>query len=333
VIERVTRILPAAPEAIHEAAAVLRRGGLVAFPTETVYGLGADAQNETALRALFAAKGRPADHPVILHLADAALVDPFAAEVPNAARQLAGRFWPGPLTLVLRRSQRVSDLVTGGLGTVGIRVPGHPVALALLHEFGGPIAAPSANRFGRVSCTRAEHVMQELAGYVDLILDGGACPVGVESTIIDLSGSQPAVLRPGAVTSEQIVAVLGRAIGGPSADGPRVSGSLPSHYAPRASVEIVDSDQLEHQATELAAHGKKVAILSRAPMFIARSNIVVLKVPETDDEFARELYAVLRRVDELNCDVALTALPMEHGLGTAIADRLRRAAGPREEEA
>src|SRR5438552_9445632 len=174
---------------------MLRRGGLVAFPTETVYGLGADAENDAAMRALFASKGRPADHPVIVHLADAALMDQFAAEVPETARKLAAAFWPGPMTLVLRRNTRISNLVTGGLDTVGLRVPAHPVAHALLNEFGGPIAAPSANRFGRVSCTRAEHVVTELGEHVDLILDGGECDVGVESTIIDLSGKRPAILR------------------------------------------------------------------------------------------------------------------------------------------
>ena len=197
-IERATRTLPADGDSIPEAAAILRRGGLVAFPTETVYGLGADAENAAAMRALLAAKGRPADHPVIVHLADAALVEQFAADVPPAARQLAAAFWPGPMTLVLRRSQRVSDLVTGGLDTVGLRVPGHPVAQALLRELNGPIAAPSANRFGRVSCTRAQHVALELAGHIDLIVDGGECGVGIESTIIDVSGKRPAVLRPGA---------------------------------------------------------------------------------------------------------------------------------------
>jgi L-threonylcarbamoyladenylate synthase len=329
VIESVTKVLASDAEAIRQAAAVLRRGGLVAFPTETVYGLGADAENETALQALFAAKGRPADHPVIVHLADAGQLERFAIEIPPAAKKLAAAFWPGPMTLVLRRGGRVSNLVTGGLDTVGIRVPGHPVAEALLREFGGPIAAPSANRFGRVSCTRAEHVLEELNGHVDLILDGGECPIGLESSIIDLSGSEPAILRPGAVTAEQIAAVLGRAPAGSAATRPRVSGSLPSHYAPHAKVEIIASDQLEPRATQLAAQGKKIAVLSREPRFIAKAGIVILAVPENDEEFAHALYSLLRRVDDLGCDVVLTTLPIELGLGTAIADRLRRAAGPR----
>jgi L-threonylcarbamoyladenylate synthase len=325
----VTRILPADGESIHEAAAILRGGGLVVFPTETVYGLGAAADNETAVRAMFAAKGRPADHPVIVHVADISQLDQVATAVPAIARQLADAFWPGPLTLVVRRADRISRLVTGGLDTIGVRVPAHPIAHALLREFGGPVAAPSANRFGRVSATTAEHVAEELTGRVDLILDGGACPVGLESTIVDVSSGPTAILRPGAVTAEQIAAVLDTPISGPGRSTPRVSGSLPSHYAPRARVEIVDEEQLPLRAGVLAREGKKVAVLSRQWLPIAGPNIVVLAVPEIDDDLARLLYAILRRVDELGCDVALTSLPSEQGLGTAIADRLRRAAGPR----
>lgn len=301
----------------------------MAFPTETVYGLGANAENEPAVRAMFAAKGRPADHPVIVHLSDASLMDELAAEVPPVARRLAAAFWPGPMTLVLRRSGHVSKLVTGGLDTVGLRVPSHPIAQALLMEFGGPIAAPSANRFGRVSCTRAEHVAEELGGRVDLILDGGECPVGLESTIIDVSGEAPAILRPGAVTAEQIAAVMGAPLDQPSAIAPRVSGNLPSHYAPRARVEIVRADELGWRANQLAAEGKQVAVLCHERPSLS-DGIVVLALPETYDEMAQSLYSILRRVDELGCDVALTTLPVETGLGAAIADRLRRAAGPRD---
>jgi L-threonylcarbamoyladenylate synthase len=233
------------------------------------------------------------------------------------------------MTLVLKRSERVSRLVTGALDTVGLRVPAHPLAQALLKEFCGPIAAPSANRFGRVSATRAEHVAEELAGRVDLILDGGDCPVGVESTIIDLSGQGPAVLRPGAVTVEQIAAVLGCAVSGAAQDAPRVSGSLPSHYAPRARLELVAADQLSVRAEQLAREGSKVAVLTRSPIANSPSAIVVLALPEAAADLARELYSLLRRVDELGCDAALTTLPLEEGLGAAVADRLRRAAGPR----
>jgi L-threonylcarbamoyladenylate synthase len=327
----VTKVVPADASAILEAARILRRGGLVAFPTETVYGLGADAENEPALRALFAAKGRPADHPVIMHLADASQVENYAADIPAEGRKLAAAFWPGPMTLVLRRNNRVSNLVTGGLDTVGLRVPVHPVAQALLREFAGPIAAPSANRFGRVSCTRAEHVLQELDGLIDLILDGGECEVGLESTIIDLSRREPAILRPGAVTADMITNVLGHAPSGHSIASPRVSGSLPSHYAPTARVEIVTADQIRSRSNELRASGQKIAIVTQLPHHLADINdeIQVLLLPDAPEKLAHDLYAVLRRVDDLGCDIALVTLPAEHGLGWAIVDRLRRAAGPR----
>ena len=265
-----------------------------------------------------------------MHLADASLVERYADEVPPAARKLAAAFWPGPMTLVLRRSERVSDLVTGGLETVGIRVPCHPVAQALLQEFGGPIAAPSANRFGRVSCTRAQHVADELGDRVDLILDGGECSIGLESTIIDVSSSEPSILRPGGVTAEQITAVLGGRLAAQKADAPRVSGSLPSHYAPRARVEVVADENIALRAKELAAQVKKVALLTRDSPPIAAANIVILTAPSDAVEFGHELYSLLRRADELGCDVILTALPADQGLGAAIADRLRRAAGPQE---
>jgi L-threonylcarbamoyladenylate synthase len=327
----VTKVVTADASAVCEAAAILRTGALVAFPTETVYGLGADAENEAALRALFAAKGRPADHPVIMHLADASQIDRYAAEVPPKARQLATAFWPGPMTLVVHRKDRVSNLVTGGLDTVGIRVPVHPVAQALLREFGGPIAAPSANRFGRVSCTCAEHVLQELDGRVDLILDGGECEVGLESTIIDVSRGAPAILRPGAVTAEMVASVLGRVPSGQSAAAPRVSGSLPSHYAPKARVEIVPADWLQDRASELRAGGQKVAVLCQSNLKYspAEKDIQILDLPASPHELAHSLYALLRRVDDMDSDVALVSLPPEQGLGAAIADRLRRAAGPR----
>jgi L-threonylcarbamoyladenylate synthase len=329
-IDRPTTVLSASDDSIRQAAAALRAGKLVVFPTETVYGLGADAENIAAVRAMFAAKERPADHPVIVHLADAALIEDFAAEVPPAAWQLAAAFWPGPMTLVLRKNSRVNDLVTGGLPTVGLRVPSHPVAQALLREFGGPIAAPSANRFGGVSATRAAHVAEELAGRVDLILDGGPCAVGLESSIIDVTSGLPAVLRPGAVTTEQIAAVLDTEISAPAGDAPRVSGSLPSHYAPRARVEILPPDALAPRAQELAAQGQKVALLGRHGQASDDPRVIVLEVSGDEADLGRSLYALLRQVDEWGCDVALASLPAETGLGAAIADRLRRAAGPRD---
>lgn len=332
---RLTTVVPATDDAVARAAELLRAGGLVVFPTETVYGLGADAANEDAVRAMFAAKGRPADHPVIVHLKDEAQIDEFAVEVPAAARQLAAAFWPGPMTLVLRRSERVNELVTGGLPTVGLRVPSHPVARQLLRAFGGPIAAPSANRFGRVSATRAEHVIEELAGRVELILDGGPCEVGLESTIIDVSSGTPAILRPGAVTAEQIAAVLQGELRAPKSSAPRVSGSLASHYAPRARVEIVRADSVLTRARELSACGEKVAVLMQASeigtQLQAVESVAVLRIPGEAAAFARSLYAMLREVDERGCTVAVASLPPDDGLGAAIADRLRRAAGPRDQ--
>ncbi|HEX9452146.1 MAG TPA: L-threonylcarbamoyladenylate synthase, partial [Burkholderiales bacterium] len=219
-------------EEIEKAAAILRAGGLVAFPTETVYGLGADASNPTAVRKIFAAKGRPADHPVIVHVAGTSDLKHWAAEVPRSAWLLAEKFWPGPLTMVLKRAAHVSDLITGGQDTVGLRVPSHPVAQQLLKAFGGGIAAPSANRFGRLSPTTAQHVREELADAVNLVLDGGPSDVGIESTIVDLTRETPAVLRPGRISEQQIADALLVQLGGTAAGRPRVSGSLESHYAP-----------------------------------------------------------------------------------------------------
>jgi L-threonylcarbamoyladenylate synthase len=313
--DSMTIVVSVDDDSIREAAAILRRGGLVAFPTETVYGLGANADDPAAVRAMFAAKGRPADHPVIVHVGSATMLGQWAAEVSRSAAALADAFWPGPLTLVVRRTNRASDLVTGGLETVGLRVPGHPVAQRLLAEFGGAIAAPSANRFGRVSPTTAAHVLTELDGRVDLILDGGPCQVGLESTIVDVSSGQPAVLRPGGITAEQVAAVLGAALTQPSDAAPRVSGSLESHYAPRALVELVSARELASRAQSLSAEGKR---------------FVVLSAPADLQQFARDLYSLLRQADASGCDVILATLPPATGIGVAIADRLRKAAGRRD---
>uniref|UniRef100_UPI002FDD1BFD L-threonylcarbamoyladenylate synthase n=1 Tax=Pelomicrobium sp. TaxID=2815319 RepID=UPI002FDD1BFD len=209
---------------IAKAVDILRAGGLVAFPTETVYGLGADARNPEAVGKIFAAKGRPQHHPVIVHLAEAAQLEAWAVDIPDGARRLAERFWPGPLTLILRRGPGVPDAVTGGQDTVGLRVPAHPVAQALLQAFGGGIAAPSANRFGRLSPTTAQHVEAELDGAVDLILDGGACPVGIESTIVDCAGERPTLLRPGHIGREVLEEALGVRVEAPGPGAPRAPG-------------------------------------------------------------------------------------------------------------
>lgn len=298
---------------IPRAVALLRDGGLVVFPTETVYGLGADASNPTALRRLFAVKGRPVHHPVIVHLASAETIDDWASEVPDEARVLTDRFWPGPLTVILRRRARVLDEVTGGLPTVGLRVPAAPVALDLLAAFGGGLAAPSANRFGHVSPTTAQSVIDELGDAVDLVLDGGPCRVGVESTIVELTGEAPTVLRPGAVTVAQLERALGRSVRPP--EGPsRAPGMLPSHYAPNAAVEIVAAEALAARTEELRQQGRRVVTI----------------VPSADlDTDAHTLYARLREADAHGADVILAVLPEDEGIGAAIADRLRKAAGPR----
>ncbi len=316
-------------EQIATAAEILRRGGLVAFPTETVYGLGADAENEDAVRRVFAAKGRPADHPLIVHVANAESLDEWASDIPEIAWRLAEQFWPGPLTIILKRSERVPEIVTGGLATVGLRVPSHPTALALLRAFGGAIAAPSANRFGRVSPTTAAHVREELGDAVEMVLDGGACNVGLESTIVDLSSGAPTILRPGAITQQDLQRVLDRPVLYGGTDSPRCSGRLESHYAPRATVELLDSQDIVDRALKLSRQHLKVAVLSgHAPVDLPR-DVEHLPLSSDAESCARDLYSALREVDRRACDVALVTLPEETGLGVAIADRLRKAGGPR----
>ena len=315
--------------AIQQGVTILRAGGLVAFPTETVYGLGADAENATAVARIFAAKGRPAHHPLIVHFSNVHDLPAWAAEVPAPAWRLAEHFWPGPLTMILRRHPRVPDAVTGGLDTVGLRVPSHPVAQALLGMFGGGVAAPSANRFGRVSPTTAEHVRSELGALVDYIIEGGACEVGLESTIVDLSSEAPAILRPGGVTQEALEAVLAQPVPFRTGGTVRSPGQLASHYAPQARVVLVSPLDLPAQAAALQAQGLRVALLTKRDGAIQPGALPVFWLPDTLEEMARALYATLRQVDQLGFDAIVVSLPPEQGLGAAIADRLRRAAGPR----
>lgn len=302
----------------------------MAFPTETVYGLGADASNPAALKKIFAVKGRPADHPLIVHIADMSELKHWAAEVPRAAWLLAETFWPGPLTMVLRCAPRVSNLITGGQDTIGVRVPGHPVAQRLLKAFGGGIAAPSANRFGRLSPTTAAHVREELGGQVDLVLDGGACEVGIESTIVDLTRDPPAVLRPGRVSAQQIADALLAPIGENAGDRPRVPGSLAAHYAPSTPLKIVGPDELEAFVRRQA--GRPVAVLARRGRPRDTSAALWHVAPESPDEYARLLYAVLRRLDSAGCQLivveALPPLPE----WAAVRDRLTRAATSQPQE-
>ncbi len=327
---------PDRPE-IERAVAVLRGGGLVALPTETVYGLAADAANEVAVRRVFAVKGRPASHPVIVHVAGVEEIAAWAREVPEAARRLAEAFWPGPLTLVLPRSPRALDVVTGGQDTVALRAPDHPLALAVLRAFGGGIAAPSANRFGHVSPTTADHVRADLGADVDLVLDGGPCAIGVESTIVDLASdpAAPVILRTGAIGADDIARVLGVpvrvAADGPEAGGVRAPGMLAAHYAPRAGVELVSAAEAGPRALALAAGPSRRVVLVAPPEVAAPGLAATARIdaPAEPTEFARRLYAMLREADARGADVALVVPPPESGLGIAVRDRLRRAAAGR----
>jgi L-threonylcarbamoyladenylate synthase len=318
---------PAGADEIARAVGVLRAGGLVAFPTETVYGLGADAANPDAIHRLYAVKGRPADHPVIVHLARATQLAEWAAEVPPAAAVLAGACWPGPLTIVVRRAPGVLDAVTGGLDTVGLRVPGHPLALALLDAFGGGLAAPSANRFGRVSPTNAASVRDSMGDDVDLVLDGGPCTVGVESTIVDCTTEPPRVLRLGGVTGEDLRAALGTEL--PVGGTTRAPGTLASHYAPTARVELVAASVVTDRVARLIGAGERVGVLApHDPGRELPAATVTLATPRDADEYARVLYAALRQADVLGLDVVVAVAPPATGIGRAVADRLQRAATP-----
>jgi L-threonylcarbamoyladenylate synthase len=306
------------------AAKHLFAGDLVAFPTETVYGLGADASNSKAVARIYSVKGRPNDHPLIVHIASMDRMGDWASEVPEYAIALARNFWPGPMTLVLKRSELAGDFVTGGQDTVGVRVPDHVVALALLEAFekagGKGVAAPSANRFGHVSPTTAAAVVKELADYLskdDLVLDGGACAVGVESTIIDCTGLLPRVLRPGAISTAMIEEVTGlKVLNVDGADAIRVSGSLENHYAPAAKVLLCE--------VPIAGQG-----------FIAHKNIetpqgvIRLASPNDDEEFAQILYSALREADAQGLLEVVVVQPIGIGIGVAIRDRLARAANGR----
>lgn len=309
---------------------MLRAGGLVALPTETVYGLGANAEDPVAVARIFQVKGRPPSHPLIVHIAAADQLDDWVEEVPATARLLAERFWPGPLTLVLRRGRRVPLEATGGLETVAVRVPDHPVALALLSAFGGGVTAPSANRFGSVSPTTADHVRAELGDAVDFVLDGGSCQVGVESTIVDVTGGMPSILRPGGVTREDLEAVLGHPVAVPSTSGVRVPGQHPSHYAPRARVVLVEPEKVVAEAELAQEAGHQVGVFLPACFADAAVKAhAVVALPGSLDAYAQGLYGFLRELDQQGCDLIVASLPVEEGLGLAVANRLRRAAGPR----
>ncbi len=318
---------------VEEAVRVLRAGGLLALPTETVYGLGADASNELAVRRIFAVKGRPSNHPLIVHVASLAAARTWSAEFSPEAEKLAAAFWPGPLTLIVKRGPRASDAVTGGQDTVGLRVPSPALTLEVLELFDGGVAAPSANKFGRVSPTTAAHVRAELGDEVDFILDGGPAAVGVESTIVDVSRpGSPRLLRPGGLAREDVERVLGQSVPlatEPVEGGPRAPGLLASHYAPRAGLWLVARpDDLTREAQARVASGSKVAVFGPRGSVVP-AGATLYEVPSDAAGYARVLYALLRRADDEGFDVILAAPPDATGLGLAVRDRLRRAAAPR----
>jgi len=305
---------------VRRAAEILRAGGLVAFPTETVYGLGADASSAAAVARLYAAKNRPADHPVIVHFDSREKAFAWAREIPDAAHKLAARFWPGPLTLILKRSAKAQDFVTGGQDSVGLRVPSHPVAQDLLREFGGGVAAPSANRFGNVSATTAAHVKEEMI--VDLVLDGGASEVGIESTIVDLSEGNPVLLRPGRISKEQLEDFLKLKVREKQTNFPRHSGGLERHYAPKTPARLVPPHALD---AEIAKRADTVAVLA-----FSRPDERVdywIRMPREPHAYAQRLYAALRELDGAQCEAILIETPPESAEWDAIRDRLSRATG------
>ena len=323
------------PAAIAEAAERIRQGGLVGFPTETVYGLGADASNDAAVALIFTAKGRPPEHPLIVHVASAAQVADYASEVPPFAAKLIQAFWPGPLTLILPRRAGVAAAAAGGQNSIGLRCPAHPVALALLQACGTGLAGPSANRFGRVSPTTAQHVQEEL-GEDLLVLDGGPCTVGIESTIVDCTRGQPVLLRPGVLTCAQLEAACGQPVLDKDARSavaaPRASGMLESHYAPNARVRLMDAkglqtglDTLDSKAKGPAARTGTVAVYARNPLRM-NTNILYKRMPEDAALAAQQLFAVLRELDATAVSEIWVQIPPDAPEWEGVRDRLNRAA-------
>ena len=321
------RIVRATQVEIDAAVQALRNGDLVAFPTETVYGLGANAQDPKAVRRIFEIKGRPTTHPVIVHLDSPRFLPRWAREVPEAAAKLAEKFWPGPLTLVLPRAANVHDLITGGQDTIAIRVPSHPMAQQLLTAFGGGIAAPSANRYGRLSPTRAEHVRDELGDAVRIVLDGGECQIGLESTIVSCDKSGVRLLRPGGVTSGQIRAVVGDLLD--AADlttPPRAPGSMPSHYSPTTPMTIVPSGEIDTRAAALSKEGQRIAVLAQRLPLKSHKYVTWINAGHRPVQYAHDLYANLRTLDKGECAHILVQDVPEDERWDAVRDRLIRAA-------
>jgi L-threonylcarbamoyladenylate synthase len=313
------------PARIEEAVALLNAGELVAFPTETVYGLGADARNPVAVARIFAAKGRPVSHPLIVHVSSLAAAQEWIADLPDTARRLAEAFWPGPLTIVLPKAADVPVVVTGGQSTVALRAPAHPVARALLAAFGGGIAAPSANRYGRISPTRAADVHEELGDRVALVLDGGDCEVGLESTIIACLGGRVTLLRPGAISRSQLRDVVGE-VADADAASPRAPGRDRSHYAPRTVLVVIEAARLRSEIERSLASGERLAVLARSGAPVASNQLIWRQLDKRPVEYGRALYAALRELDRVGAARILVEDVPDDEPWAAIADRLRRAA-------
>ncbi len=320
------RVVRATQSELDAAVQALRDGDLVAFPTETVYGLGAHAGHPVALRRVFELKGRPLSHPLIVHLDSVRYLSRWAREVPAAAERLAAAFWPGPLTLVLPRAFNVHPLVTGGQDTIAVRVPSHPMAQQLLTAFGGGIAAPSANRYGRLSPTRAEHVREEFGEELRIVLDGGDSKIGLESTIVACLDGGVRLLRPGAITPSQLRAVVGELLTDRAVDAPRAPGSHGAHYAPVTPVSIVAAEEIEQLASELSATGLRIAVLAQRPPLRAHQFVTWINGGIRPDAYAHELYAHLRALDRSACARILVQAPPPGERWDAVRDRLARAA-------
>jgi L-threonylcarbamoyladenylate synthase len=320
------------PQAILEAARRIQAGELVGFPTETVYGLGADASSDSAVAGIFAAKGRPSDHPLIVHVADAAQVNDYAASVPPFAARLIKAFWPGPLTLILPRKPGVAAAAAGGQDSIGLRCPSHPVALAFLKACNTGVAGPSANRFGRVSPTTAQHVRQEFGDSL-LVLDGGPCEVGIESSIVDCTRGRPVMLRPGVLTRAQLEAACGEAVLGKDefeqealGDAPRASGTLEAHYAPNAKLRLMDAGPIQTALDLLGADAAHIAVYARSIVRIKSDKVLYRRMPDDALATAQQLFAVLRDFDAKGVKLIWVENPPPDAEWDGVRDRLGRAA-------
>jgi L-threonylcarbamoyladenylate synthase len=317
---------PVSAKEIQTAVEALRAGEVVAFPTETVYGLGANANNPLAVSKIFELKDRPATHPVIVHLDNPRYLQRWVLDISPEAEKLAKAFWPGPLTLVMKRAPAVHDVITGGQDTVAVRIPSHPVAQQLLNAFGGGIAAPSANRYGRVSPTRAEHVREEFGNQVPLVLDGGDCKLGIESTIIACVGKQPRLLRPGSISLAQLRAVVPSLLTGPDPSALRTPGSAARHYSPVTPINVVPSRRLEQVMNEFTTNKEKCAVLALRPPATANPFMTWINAGMRADSYARQLYANLRTLDKAGAKVILLEEVPEDERWDAVRDRIKRAA-------